>query len=54
MRLDILLTKLDSDVSLEFVLESDSHHARDGLDHCRFAVRDMANSSEVDGGLPNN
>lgn len=50
----ISLTQLDGDVSFEFILESNRMHTRDGLDHCRLAVRYMSNCANIDGGLTRN
>lgn len=52
--LGVGVTKLDGNIPDQLVLESDSLHARYGLDHRRLSVSDMANGADVDGGLPSN
>lgn len=47
-------TQLDGNVALELVLETNGVDAGDGLDHRRFAVRDMADRADVDGRLAGN
>ncbi|OSS54826.1 hypothetical protein B5807_01369 [Epicoccum nigrum] len=49
--LGVGVAELDGDVALELVLEADRLHARDGLDHGRLAVGDVADGADVDGGL---
>ena len=49
--LGVGVTQIDGDVSLELVLESDRVHAGKGLDDRRLAVSDVADGSDVDGGL---
>ena len=41
----VRITQLDRDVPDKFVFETDSHDTRNGLDHGRFAVSDMADRS---------
>mmetsp|Transcript_19175 Transcript_19175/g.31929 ORF Transcript_19175/g.31929 Transcript_19175/m.31929 type:complete len:348 (-) Transcript_19175:199-1242(-) len=45
------VTQFDGDVSLELVGESDGLHAGDGLHDRTLSVRDVADGSNVDGGL---
>lgn len=47
----VRVTKLDGDVPLQLVLETDCLHAGDGLDDCRLSVGDVTDSSNVDSGL---
>lgn len=46
------VTKLDGNVADQLVLETNGLYARDGLDNGRFAVSDVTDRSNVDGGLP--
>jgi len=52
--LGVGITKLDGNVANQLVLESDSLHTRNGLDDGRLSVSDVADGTNVDGGLPRN
>ena len=54
INLRVGVSKLDGDISDQFVLESNRLHTGDGLDHSRLAVGDMADGTNIDGGLPRN
>ena len=47
----VCVTKLDSNISLQLILESDSLNTRDGLDDGRFSVSDMTNGTDIYRGL---
>ena len=49
--LGVGVAKLDGDVSLQLVLESDGLHPREGLHHGRLSVGHVADRADVDGGL---
>lgn len=48
------LTKLDSDVSLQFILEANCMDAGNCFHHRRLSVSDMTDRSDVDGCLARN
>ena len=52
--LGVGVTKLDGNISLQLVLESDSLHTRQGLDHCTLSVGDVTDRSNVDSSLTGN
>ena len=49
--LGVGVTQLDRDVPLQFVLEPDGLHPREGLDHSRLSVGHMTDCADVDGRL---
>lgn len=52
--LGVGITQLDGDISLQLVLETDGLDLGDGLDDGRLPVSDVANGTDVDGGLAGN
>ena len=45
------ISKFNSNVTFQFILETDRLYARDGLDDGGFTVGDVTDCSDVDGGL---
>ena len=48
----VCVTKLDRNVPLQLVLETDGLHTGDSLDNRTLSVGDVANGTDVDGRLP--
>lgn len=44
----VRVTQLDSNISLQLILESNGLYSGDGLDHCRLSMSYMSDSTDVD------